>query len=282
MVGAKQQDALPIDQRQAILQEKIAWYTAKGFHPESNTGLSAYLIRPKKFDWVWAILSILSGGIGLLFYLLKGDDEVYLEVLPDGRISHSPTIDHGQSRWCPVPAKRVEVLDISDKRARDVHVSGVRLDRYGVNALLNCADDRVWKCRYPGQTKPYLFPESRLRRLRQRGQWKTIMWQCQKCGHTWFGKSPESRTVRVWCRKCGSRNVYPGTKDLTWDEVAHRIRQRDGFRCQGCGAEHVPLQVHHLISLHRGGSNHPSNLVTLCQRCHSKWHPHLTAVGRRW
>ena len=279
MAETKEEEGLTIDERQEILYEKILSYTTKGFHAESRTELSAYLTRPKKFNWVWAAICVLSGGVGLLFYLLKGDDRVYLEVLPDGSVERSPTIDYAQSRWCPISRKRVEVLGILDKRARDVYVNGVRLDRYGINPLLNCADDRIWKCRYPVQDKPYFFPESRLRPPRWHGEWEMIIWQCQKCRHTWLGKSLGRRTVRVWCRKCRSRHVYPGTKELTWGEVARLIRERDGFRCQICGVQASLLQVHHVTSLYRGGSNHPSNLVTLCQKCHSKQHWHAFSSG---
>jgi len=270
---AERGKGLTIDERQEILQKEIISYVARGFHVESQTELSVYLVRPKQFNWVWLVISILSVGLGLLFYLIKGDNRVYLEVLPSGRIKRSPTIDYGQSMWCPVPEKRVEVLEILEKRAQEVYVHNSRLDRYGINQLLDCADDRVWKCRYPGQDKSYFFPESRLCPPEKLRDWEaTIKWQCQKCGHIWSGKSLEERTVRAWCRVCGSRDVYPGTKDLTWSEVAHLIRVRDHFKCQICGARASILQVHHIIPIYRGGSNHPSNLVTLCQKCHRKRH----------
>ena len=42
---------------------------------------------------------------------------------------------------------------------------------------------------------------------------------------------------------------------------------RDGYSCQICGSGAL-LQVHHIIPLAGGGSNHTSNLITLCRSCH--------------
>ncbi|MBA3824522.1 MAG: HNH endonuclease [Ktedonobacterales bacterium] len=39
--------------------------------------------------------------------------------------------------------------------------------------------------------------------------------------------------------------------------------------CQMCGATEL-LQVHHLDS--KPTNNDPSNLMTLCGTCHTKWH----------
>lgn len=60
----------------------------------------------------------------------------------------------------------------------------------------------------------------------------------------------------------------------------YNIRQyvlwRDGYTCQCCGVypmkkNEVRLHVHHLESRKTGG-NAPSNLVTLCENCHKKYH----------
>lgn len=47
------------------------------------------------------------------------------------------------------------------------------------------------------------------------------------------------------------------------------ILKRDGFRCVYCGAHGpgVVLHIDHATSLHDGGSNHHSNLVTACSDC---------------
>lgn len=48
------------------------------------------------------------------------------------------------------------------------------------------------------------------------------------------------------------------------------ILKRDGYRCQICGvsaAEGARLEVDHKIARVRGGSDHPTNLWTLCFEC---------------
>ena len=42
---------------------------------------------------------------------------------------------------------------------------------------------------------------------------------------------------------------------------------RDVSRCERCGAG-SGLQIHHLRSLARGGTNEPANLAVLCTACH--------------
>ncbi len=67
-----------------------------------------------------------------------------------------------------------------------------------------------------------------------------------------------------------------------WAEVRRQVRERDGFRCRSCGAperEDREHDVHHLRPFREFGyrpgenenyvaANDPSNLVTLCRRCH--------------
>lgn len=68
----------------------------------------------------------------------------------------------------------------------------------------------------------------------------------------------------------------PQPKPLTEAEIWHKIRisilTRDGFKCQECGYQNR-LEVHHIIPRSKGGTNDPSNLTTLCKRCHDKHHP---------
>ncbi|ODS41361.1 hypothetical protein BEH94_11960 [Candidatus Altiarchaeales archaeon WOR_SM1_SCG] len=60
-----------------------------------------------------------------------------------------------------------------------------------------------------------------------------------------------------------------------WDDLRRYIYIRDNYICQKCGATDVELHAHHIIPLISGGSNHPSNLATLCRNCHADIHPHL-------
>jgi 5-methylcytosine-specific restriction endonuclease McrA len=55
--------------------------------------------------------------------------------------------------------------------------------------------------------------------------------------------------------------------------VRRQVLVRDGFRCRAPGCRAVSfLEVHHVVPRHRGGSNRPENLVTLCARCHAFLH----------
>jgi HNH endonuclease len=61
-----------------------------------------------------------------------------------------------------------------------------------------------------------------------------------------------------------------------WKQLRMVILERDNFKCQEeNGYCSGPLQIHHIIELSRGGSNNPSNLITLCKHHHSMKHPHM-------
>jgi len=52
----------------------------------------------------------------------------------------------------------------------------------------------------------------------------------------------------------------------------HRqVLQRDGWRCQICGAMHN-LQVHHFKFRSQSGGDVEQNLITLCAECHARQH----------
>ena len=47
------------------------------------------------------------------------------------------------------------------------------------------------------------------------------------------------------------------------------VLQRDMSSCRVCGKD-KNLDVHHIISLHKGGKSEPWNGITLCKHCHRK------------
>ena len=70
------------------------------------------------------------------------------------------------------------------------------------------------------------------------------------------------------------------------------ILERDNYTCKGCGHKGPNgyrldcVQVHHIVSRADNGSNDPSNLITLCVRCHKKidrpaWVEAIAASQRR-
>ena len=47
---------------------------------------------------------------------------------------------------------------------------------------------------------------------------------------------------------------------------------RDRYTCQQCGKQGIRLQAHHLVYREHGGKDTISNLLTLCEPCHTKLH----------
>lgn len=69
-----------------------------------------------------------------------------------------------------------------------------------------------------------------------------------------------------------------------WKEKARRIRERDGYRCQICGAVDVPMEVHHL-TYDRLFQEQDDDLLTVCAACHKKitesWHSMRDGIKAR-
>lgn len=66
-----------------------------------------------------------------------------------------------------------------------------------------------------------------------------------------------------------TRARKPG-QGMNWCRLSTRlaIYHRDGFRCVYCRSEEQ-LTLDHVLPGTRGGTNHPSNLVTCCHWCNS-------------
>ncbi|MFB6124826.1 MAG: HNH endonuclease [Halanaeroarchaeum sp.] len=75
---------------------------------------------------------------------------------------------------------------------------------------------------------------------------------------------------------------YEGTYPPDWEHRRRAVLARDDYTCQRCGVKSGPhagdsgatLHVHHVRPLSEGGSNRPSNLLTLCADCHEAEHGH--------
>ena len=77
---------------------------------------------------------------------------------------------------------------------------------------------------------------------------------------------------RSWKAKVyGKTHVESGLPEGEWRKLRNAILYRDRQICLRCDKRHRAknkLSVHHLLPRANGGSNDPSNLVTLCHRCH--------------
>jgi 5-methylcytosine-specific restriction endonuclease McrA len=67
------------------------------------------------------------------------------------------------------------------------------------------------------------------------------------------------------CRRSGASR--PELNRYAWQKTRRQVRQRDGNQCTNCGSIRN-LSVHHLVPSKLGGTDHSSNLVTLCANCH--------------
>jgi 5-methylcytosine-specific restriction endonuclease McrA len=68
-----------------------------------------------------------------------------------------------------------------------------------------------------------------------------------------------------------------------WKPLKQWVYQRDGGICQYCKAptEYEKTHCHHVLELSEGGTNHPSNLKTLCHKCHKDRHPFMKNLFER-
>jgi ATP-dependent DNA helicase RecQ len=76
-----------------------------------------------------------------------------------------------------------------------------------------------------------------------------------------------------------------------WTKVREGVLLRDNHQCVECGTRcrdaDADADVHHLLPRSAGGTDEPSNLVTLCDGCHAAHHPKLAGrlarrVMERW
>jgi 5-methylcytosine-specific restriction endonuclease McrA len=68
-----------------------------------------------------------------------------------------------------------------------------------------------------------------------------------------------------------------------WIKLKQFVYQRDMGICQYCNepTHYEDSHCHHALELSEGGTNHPSNLKTLCVKCHKKRHPFMRSARER-
>lgn len=66
--------------------------------------------------------------------------------------------------------------------------------------------------------------------------------------------------------------VQPARLDpMGYEKLRQQVFQRDGWRCQACGAM-SNLEVHHKQFRSHSGNDSELNLITMCAACHRKRH----------
>lgn len=64
-----------------------------------------------------------------------------------------------------------------------------------------------------------------------------------------------------------------------WSDISEFVKEHDNYTCQNCGTRGrkygpAELHAHHIKQKSEGGSDDPSNLRTLCWKCHNDVHDH--------
>jgi 5-methylcytosine-specific restriction endonuclease McrA len=73
------------------------------------------------------------------------------------------------------------------------------------------------------------------------------------------------------CPRC-ERNRFPASpgrlRGARWQEIRKGVLRAFAYRCSECGAEGIPLEVHHRDHDHT--HNDLVNLLPLCRGCHRR------------
>ena len=77
-------------------------------------------------------------------------------------------------------------------------------------------------------------------------------------------------SLAIGRKKSGKEYQIPDYEGRNFRE---KVLWRDGYKCQRprCKSKFL-LQAHHIVFRSQGGSNSPSNGITLCQKCHEELH----------
>ena len=85
-----------------------------------------------------------------------------------------------------------------------------------------------------------------------------------QCSNTFVPKCAQHGFCSAECRKA--------TRGAEWTWIRKQALRRDEYTCQECQEKDCRLEVHHLLALCLGGTNHLYNLLTLCPGCHKQRH----------
>lgn len=76
----------------------------------------------------------------------------------------------------------------------------------------------------------------------------------------------------AWSPKGSRVDPYMGFDEWIrmwiWQEIRNFVMRRDGSTCQIFGNDAGEVQVHHIVWKSHNGSDHPRNLMVVCDRCH--------------
>ena len=86
-------------------------------------------------------------------------------------------------------------------------------------------------------------------------------------------------TKAVWYPEGSRVDPYEGIQDESirtaiYGKIRRYCLDRDSYTCQRCGADlhNGDAQLHHIVYRRYNGTDHPKNLITLCDHCHKEIH----------
>jgi hypothetical protein len=93
-------------------------------------------------------------------------------------------------------------------------------------------------------------------------KWRKVWPQLER----FFFKEGDGKLTSRHVKKWFSKNSVLGRMPLS-AALRNTIFDRDGARCRYCGSMEGPFHVDHVVSVKRGGSDDPENLVIACMAC---------------
>jgi len=107
----------------------------------------------------------------------------------------------------------------------------------------------------------------------------------------WCGKQVIGKRKKLFCSNECSLNFNRSTSSVYYSSgsrggYANHILRRDNYTCQRCKDFHgfinehgikLPttdgkLEIHHILPVQFGGDDSPTNLITVCKKCHKEIH----------
>ena len=160
------------------------------------------------------------------------------------------------------------------------------MEFYNNVVLPNAKNQVKYERAFEEQIEPYTSRVSILKKKKRKGQISTFGSVIISYAYTDKAtrKRKEDRRVEIFksldkvyqdvkkgiVRQSEKQRFAKGQRAAMTSSLRYDILQRDGFRCQLCGAtqvDGVKLHVDHIIPVSKGGETVPENLRTLCDRC---------------
>lgn len=111
--------------------------------------------------------------------------------------------------------------------------------------------------------------------------YKSFSMACEICGKTFITQPARIKNRQVYCSmECGRegrRRKISGKARSTRPYGNQKAKVRDAFVCRICGFDLI-VHAHHIVPRKDGGTNHMSNIITLCPNHHAMAHAGLLST----